>query len=105
MLRPDTLLRLVEISQRTERCEKVSIEEMIWAEKWSNHNRSAYSIIRTARRRALTGPTIRDSIDELLEGLDVSDPDPSSHIIGPQEPDSWASYFSTKPNENWLRRD
>lgn len=105
MLRPETRLRLTEIASRIEKGEKVSIEEMIWAEKWSNHNRSAYSIIRTARRRALTGPTHHDSMDKLLEGLDISDPDPSSHLIGPQEPDSWANYFSTKPNENWLRRD
>jgi hypothetical protein len=105
MLRPETRLRLEGIAIKIERREEVTLDEMIWAEKWSNSNRSAYSILRRARRRAIHGEAHPDSIDGLMSDLDISDPDPMDHLIGPQTPDTLANYFSTKPYERWLQRD
>jgi hypothetical protein len=41
-------------------------------------------------------------MDGLLQGLDLGDPDPSNHLIGPQDPDTLADFFHAP---DWTRRD
>ena len=45
MLSTQTRLRLEKIAQKIENGDEVSLEDMIFAEKWSNTNRSAAEII------------------------------------------------------------
>ena len=105
MISTEVRLRLENIASRIEKGEEVSFTEMQWATKWSDHNRSAASILSKARRVAVQGVAERGTLDELLQGLDLGDPDPTNHLIGPQTPDALADWFRKKDNDDWLQRD
>jgi hypothetical protein len=105
MLSTETRLRLENIAKRIERCEEVSLNEMQWATKWADHNRSAASILSRARRIAVQGVADSGSLDELLQGLDLGSPDPSDHLVGPQTPDALADWFRKKDSDDWLQHD
>ena len=105
MLSTDVRLRLENIARRIEKGEEVSFTEMQWATKWSDHNRSAASILSKARRVAVQGVAEAGTLDELLQGLDLGSPDPSDHLVGPQTPDALADWFRKKDNDDWLQRD
>lgn len=102
MLSTETRLRLEGIAEKITNSQEVSFEEMQWAQKWADHNRSAASILSKARRVSIQGRPEEGSLDELLHGLDLGDPDPSNHLIGPQSPDSLANWFKAPP---WLKND
>lgn len=98
MLSTETRLRLEEIARKIQSGQEVSLNEMIWAEKWSKANRSAAEIISKARRIAVQGEAHPESVDGLLQALDLGNSDPSTHIVGPTDPDTLADFF--KPNDN-----
>jgi hypothetical protein len=98
MLSTQTRLRLEGIANKIKLGEEVSLSEMIWAEKWAKANRSAAEIISKARRIAVQGEAHPDTTDGLLQALDLGNSDPSSHIIGPTDPDTLVDFF--KPNDN-----
>ena len=102
MLSTQTRLRLETIAQKIANHEEVSFEEMQWAQKWADHNRSAASIMNKARRVAINGVPEKGSLDEFMNDLDLGDPDPSNHLIGPQDPDTLAKWFKAPP---WLKND
>lgn len=102
MLSTETRLRLEAIARKIERHEEVSLEEMQWAQKWADHNRSAASILSKARRIAIQGHAPEGTMDKFLQDLDIGDPDPSNHLIGPQDPDTLARWFKAPP---WLKND
>jgi len=102
MLSTQTRLRLESIAKKIRTHQNVSFDEMQWAQKWADHNRSAASILSRARRVAIQGEGPEGSMDELLQGLDIGDPDPSNHLVGPQDPDTLANWFKAPP---WLKRD
>jgi hypothetical protein len=103
MLSTETRLRLQEIARKIETGKEVSLNEMIWCEKWCKANRSAASIIRTARRRAITGETHPDSLDSFIEKMDLGFENPTDHKFGPLTPDELADFFHSD-DEN-MRRD
>jgi hypothetical protein len=105
MLSTNTRLKLEDIAARIAGGLNVSFEEMQWATKWADHNASAAAILRKARRRAVTGEPEKGSLDDLLDGLDLGNPDPSSHLIGPQSPDDLAQWFKRDKSEDWLQND
>lgn len=105
MISTDVRLRLENIAHRIERGEEVSLSEIQWAQKWADHNRSAATILSKARRIASQGPAESGTLDELLQGLDLGDPDPANHLIGPQTPDALADFFKKKDSDDWLRHD
>jgi len=105
MLSTDTRLKLEDIAARIAGGLDVSLSEMQWAQKWSDHNRSAAAILRKARRRAINGEPAEGSIDELMDGLDIGDPDPSNHLIGPQNPIDLANWFKRDDSEDWRQHD
>lgn len=105
MLSTQTRLRLEDIAARIAGGLNVTFEEMQWAQKWSEHNRSAAAILRKARRRAINGEPAEGSLDELMEGLDIGDPDPSNHLIGPQNPIDLANWFKRDDCDDWRTRD
>ena len=102
MLSTETRLRLEAIAQKIQNNQEVSFEEMEWAQKWADHNRSAASILSKARRIAIQGPAPEGSMDKFLQDLDLGDPGPSNHLIGPQDPETLAKWFKAPP---WLKHD
>ena len=105
MLSTQTRLRLEDIAARIAGGLNVTFEEMQWAQKWSEHNRSAAAILRKARRRAINGEPAEGSLDELMEGLDIGDPDPSNHLMGPQNPIDLANWFKRDDGDDWRQHD
>jgi len=105
MLSTQTRLRLEDIAARITGGLSVSFEEMTWAQKWASNNRSAAEILRKARRRAINGEPEKGSLDELLDGLDLGDPDPSNHLIGPQSPTDLAEWFRQDKENDWRQHD
>lgn len=103
MLSTDTRLRLEAIAARIVSGKEVSFEEMTFIQKWADHNRHAAKILNQARREAIQGKPEPGSMDEFLNNLDLGDPDPRDHLIGPQDPTDLARWF-TKP-ENWFNQD
>ena len=69
-------IRLQEICDRIARGEAVELNEMIWAEKLGRANRSAGSILRQARRKALNPEMTEDNLDGFLNALDLGHTDP-----------------------------
>jgi len=105
MLSTTTRLRLEDIAARIAGGLSVSFEEMTFATKWSEVNRSAAEILRRARRRAINGKPQRGSLDELIDGLDLGDPDPQNHLIGPQDPVDLAEWFRQDKENDWRQHD
>jgi hypothetical protein len=106
MLSTETRLKLEDIAARIAGGLDVTLAEMQWAQKWSDHNRSAAAILRKARRRAITGEPEKGSLDELMEGMDLGFEDPSDHLIGPQNPIDLANWFKRDDNESdWRQHD
>lgn len=105
MLSTQTRLRLEDIAARIAGGLNVSFEEMQWAQKWANHNGSAAAIMRKARRRAIYGEPEAGSLDELMDGLDLGFPDPTDHLVGPQNPVDLANWFKRDESDDWRTRD
>jgi hypothetical protein len=105
MLSTPTRLRLEDIAARIAGGLNVTFEEMQWATKWSEANRSAAEILRRARRRAINGEPQRGSLDELIDGLDLGDPDPSNWLLGPQDPVDLAEWFRQDKENDWRQHD
>ena len=103
MLSTDTRLRLEDIAARIGGGLNVTFEEMTWAQKWADHNRSAARIINQARREAIQGKPERGSLDEFLNDLDLGDPDPTNHLVGPQDPTDLARWFTG--SDHWFLKD
>lgn len=103
MLSTDTRLRLEGIANRITRQEEVSFEEMTFIQKWAKHNRVAARILNQARREAIQGKPEPGSMDELLNDLDIGDPDPENHLVGPQDPIDLARWFTK--SDNWFLKD
>jgi hypothetical protein len=102
MLSTQTRLRLQEIAGKIEKGEEVSLDDMIWAEKWSKNNRSAAEIIRKARRISIQGEGEKGSLDEFLQIMDLGNPDPSDHKSHFNGPDDIVDFFK---NGDDMRRD
>lgn len=103
MLSTETRLRLEAIALKIQNRETVSLSEMIWADKWAKSNRSAATIMSKARRISIQGEADPDSLDGLLQALDLGNSDPSTHLIGPQDPDTLADWFKTNDNDRMTR--
>lgn len=85
--------RLEEICGRIAKGETVELSEIIWAEKLANHNRSAASILRKARRTALNPNMHEDSLDAFMNAMDLGNPDPSTHLDGSHGVDDIVDFF------------
>jgi hypothetical protein len=99
MLSTDVRLRLEFIADRIANQSEVSLEDMTYIQKWANSNRHAAEILRRARRKAIQGEPEPGSLDELMSGLDIGDPDPSNHLQGPQDIDTLVDWFKRRPDE------
>lgn len=105
MLSTQTRLKLEDIAARIAGGLNVSFEEMTFATKWSEANRSAAAILRKARRRAIHGEPAEGSLDELLDGLDPGDPNPSTHLTSESTADDILNFFKRNDTDDWRTRD
>jgi hypothetical protein len=71
MLSTQYRLRLEAICQKIAFHEEVSLEDMIWAEKLANANRTAATILRQARRKAENPDMQEGDMDDFLNQLDI----------------------------------
>ena len=71
MLSTQYRLRLEAICQKIAQHEEVSLEDMIWAEKLANANRTAGTMLRQARRTAANPDMQEGDLDDFLNQLDI----------------------------------
>lgn len=106
MLSTSYRLRLEEIARRIANHQEVSLSDMVWAEKLAHNNQHAAKILRQSRRKAAQPDMKEDSLDGLLNKLDLGDPDPMNHKTTFDSPEDIAEWFSRKDDEDGrLRRD
>ena len=101
-------LRLEEICKKIVLQEEVSLEDMIWAEKLANVNRTAGTMLRQARRKAENPNMTEDSLDGFLNALDIGGlGNERFGISGFNSVDDIVDFFSEgrdKPDD-WRQRD
>lgn len=102
MISPEKRLQLQEIAQRISRKEEVSFPEMELIQKWANHHRSVYEMLRRAQREAFFGEVEKSPLDQFLHDLNLGDPDPSNHKTQFDGPDDLGGFFRAP---YWARRD
>lgn len=102
MLSTKIRLKVEFLCSRIEEGTPVSLEDMVWLSKWAASNRSVHDMVARARRRAVTGTPQEGSLDDLLDGLNLGEPDPSAHITGESSVDQIADFFKAP---KWMRRD
>lgn len=102
MLSHQYRVRLENICEKIINGESVELNDIIWAEKLSQHNRSAASILRQARRKSLNPDMTEDSLDGFLNALDLGNPDPREHRTRFDGADDIADFFH---NDDGMRRD
>lgn len=95
-------LKLEEICNKISKGENVELNDIIWAEKLSKVNRTASTMMRQARRKALNPNMTEDSLDGFLNALDLGNPDPMQHRSKFNGADDIADFFH---NEDGMRRD
>jgi hypothetical protein len=103
MISTKVRLQLEEICNRIENKEEVSFSDMVLIEKWSKANRSVYDMLQRARRRAIQGIPVSGTIDDLLDQINMGNPDPSTHLNGDSSLDDLANFFHN--DNDHMRRD
>lgn len=99
-------LRLEDICNRIAKGQNVNLNDIIWVEKLSRANRTAFSFLRQARRKAANPNMVEGSLDDFLNTLDLGDPDPSNHKSGFNSPEKIADFFKRDDLDGeWRRRD
>lgn len=81
------------ILDRIEANETVSLNEMIFVEKYAKANRHVYEMLRVARRRSINGVPPQESLDGLLDRMNIGDPDPANHKTGTMSIDELTDFF------------
>ena len=99
MLSTQYRLRLEGICNRIANGDDVPLEDMIWANKLSKANTTARGMLRQARRISINPE------DDFFNGLNLGDPDPSSHKTGFDDVDDIADWFHQDRCDDWRQRD
>lgn len=102
MLSTQTRLRVEFLCSRIECGAPIELEDMKWLSKWAENHRSVHDMVSRARRRAISGPVAEGSLDDLLDGLNLGDPDPCNHLTGDSSVDELAEFFRAP---KWTTRD
>ena len=102
MLSTQIRLRVEALCQRIEAGESITLADMTWLTKWAKSHRSVHEMLNRARRRAVNGLPEAGSLDDLLDGLNLGNPDPGSHLNGSSTVDDIANFFKSP---DWMRRD
>jgi len=99
MLSTQYRLRLEAICKNISEGIDVNLEDMIWANKLSKANTTAKEMLRRARRISINPE------DDFFNGLNLGDPDPSSHKSGFDDVDDIADWFHSDRSDDWRQRD
>jgi len=99
MLSTQYRLRLEGICNKIANGDDVPLEDMIWANKLSKANTTARGMLRQARRISINPE------DDFFNGLNLGDPDPSSHKTGFDDVDDIADWFHQDRCDDWRQRD
>ena len=99
MLSTQYRLRLESICKKIAEGEDVPLDDMIWANKLSKANTTAREMLRKARRISINPE------DDFFNGLNLGDPDPSSHKSGFDNVDDIADWFHSDRSDDWRQRD
>lgn len=78
---------------------------MIWANKLSKANRSAYEMLQSARRALTNKDRPDDALDDFLEKMGLGDPDPSNHKTSFDGADEIVEWFRQDKTDDWLQHD
>lgn len=105
MLSKNLRLKVEKIANRISNREEVSLADMTFIQKAAKANHSAQGILDRARRKAFQGKPEEGSLDELLHGLNLGIPDPSSHLTSDNSVDDLAEFFKQDKPEDWRQRD
>jgi hypothetical protein len=109
MLSTQYRLKLEGICEKIAKHQEVSLQEIIWCEKLSQHNAHAAKILRQARRKAENPNMQEGDLDDFLNQLDIGNlGHESKGIRGFDSPDDIAEWFGRdrdNDNDEWRRRD
>jgi len=100
MLSTETRLRVEFICERISKGAPVEFNDMIWIQKWADRNPTVDKMLRQARRAAVQGDEATE-MDQFCQAMDIGDPDPSEHLLGPQDPVTLAEWFGNR--RKWFR--
>ena len=99
MLSTQTRLKVEFICERIQSGTPVEFADMTWIQKWADRNPTVAKMLRQARRAAVQPePT---EMDSFCQAMDIGDPDPSNHLVGPQDPTTLAEWFTNR--RKWFR--
>jgi len=101
MLSTEYRLRVEFICDRISKSAPVELKDMTWIQKLASRNPTVNTQLRQARRLAVQGEPEQDSMDGFCSALDIGEPDPSDHLVGPQDPITLAEWFSNR--RKWFR--
>lgn len=101
MLSTQTRLRVEFICDRIAKGASVELTDMAWLQKLASRNPTVDTWLRKARRSAIQGDTPAEGLDSFCQAMDLGEPDPSDHLVGPQDPLTLAEWFSSK--QRWFR--
>lgn len=101
MLSTQTRLRVEFICDRIAKGGSVELSDMAWVQKLASRNPTVGTWLRKARRTAIQGDAPAEGLDAFCQALDLGEPDPSDHLVGPQDPTTLAEWFSSK--QKWFR--
>jgi len=101
MLSTQMRLRVEFICSRIAQNATVELSDMSWIQKLAQRNPTVDNKLRSARSIAINGTPSPDSMDGFCLDLGITEPDPSDHLVGPQDPVTLAEWFSTK--RRWFR--
>jgi len=96
MLSTELRKRCEYICNRIANNAEVQLEDIIFVQKLAKANHSADAMLRRARREANRGEQPKGGLDAFLDDMDIGEPDTSDHLVGPQDPDFLANWFTTK---------
>lgn len=105
MLSTEYRLRMEFICQRIATGQEVELKEMIWANKLAKSNRSAYEMLRKARRQSVNQDAPEGGLDDFMMRMDLGDPDPSNHKTNFDGADDIVDWFHQEKTDDWRQRD
>jgi hypothetical protein len=101
MLSTQTRLRVEFICDRISKGASVELTDMTWLQKLASRNPTVDTKLRQARRSVVQGDAPAEGLDSFCQALDLGEPDPADHLVGPQDPVTLAEWFSSK--QRWFR--
>lgn len=101
MLSTPMRLKVQFICERISTGAPVELNDIAWIQKLADRNPTVATALRKARRRSIEPNHPQDSLDAFMVNMDLGDPDPSNHLVGPQDPVTLAEWFSNR--QAWFR--